>query len=571
MFGKLLIANRGEIACRIARTARRLGIRTVAVHSSADAGTLHVQLADEAVAIGPAPARDSYLRADAVIAAARATGAGAIHPGYGFLAENADFATACAAAGLVFVGPSVEAIRAMGSKSAAKTLMAAAGIPVVPGYHGDDQSDARLAAEAAVIGYPVLLKAVAGGGGKGMRIVGAPGELPAALAAARREAGAAFGDDRMLVEKYLASPRHLEVQVFGDREGRLVHLFERDCSVQRRHQKVLEEAPAPGLSAGQREALCRLAVDAARAVSYVGAGTVEFIAGPDGQCFFMEMNTRLQVEHPVTEFITGLDLVEWQLRVAAGEPLPLTQEQITLSGHAIEVRLCAEDPARDFLPATGTLAELAFPAADSGVRVDAGVQAGDAIGIHYDPLLAKLIVHGPDRRTALRRLQAALAGTRVAGVRTNLAFLAALAAHPVFAAGGVDTGFIATHRAELLEPVPARAGSVADPWAARDGWRMNGPAEHRAEPAASGDDRRSTPAAGGPLTSPMPGRITAIHVGAGAHVRRGAVLLVLEAMKMEHSIVAPADGVVSRLNVSVGTQVEEGVELLVIESGDRSI
>ncbi len=370
MFSTILIANRGEIACRVLRTARRLGIRTVAVYSSADAGALHVQLADEAVAIGPAPARDSYLRADAIIAAAQSTGAEAIHPGYGFLSENADFAAACAAAGLVFVGPTVAAIRAMGDKAAAKALMTAAGIPVVPGYHGADQSDERLAVEAGLIGYPVLLKAVAGGGGKGMRIVAGPGEFTAALAAARREALAAFGDGRMLVEKYLANPRHLEVQVFGDGHGQLVHLFERDCSVQRRHQKVLEEAPAPGLSAGQRQALCQLAVDAARAVHYTGAGTVEFIAGADGQCYFMEMNTRLQVEHPVTEFVTGQDLVEWQLRVAAGERLPLTQEQITRTGHAIEVRLCAEDPARDFLPATGTLRELTFPATSGSVRVD---------------------------------------------------------------------------------------------------------------------------------------------------------------------------------------------------------
>ncbi len=564
MFSKILIANRGEIACRIVRTARRLGVRTVAVHSSVDAGALHVRLADEAVAIGPAPARDSYLRGDALIAAAQATGAEAIHPGYGFLAENADFAAACAAAGLVFIGPAAAAIRAMGDKAAAKSLMAAAGIPVVPGYHGDDLSDGRLAAEAGLIGYPVLLKAVAGGGGKGMRIVAGPGDLAAALAAARREAVAAFGDGRMLVEKYLRNPRHLEVQVFGDNHGGLVHLFERDCSVQRRHQKVLEEAPAPGFTAGQRESLCRLAVDAARAVHYTGAGTVEFIAGEDGQCFFMEMNTRLQVEHSVTEFITGQDLVEWQLRVAAGGRLPLTQEQITHSGHAIEVRLCAEDPARDFLPATGTLRELAFPDTGKGVRVDSGVQAGDVVTVHYDPLLAKLIVHGPDRRAAVHRLQQALAATRVAGVRTNVEFLAALAGHPAFVAGAVNTGFIEAHRTALLEHPVARADLVADPWDSRDGWRLNGPAEHRVAAAVAGGGHRAMPALSGPLTSPMPGRITAIHVEVGATVRRGAVLLVLEAMKMEHSIVAPADGVVSRLNVTTGGQVEEGVELLVI-------
>ncbi|MEQ1800601.1 MAG: biotin carboxylase N-terminal domain-containing protein [Gammaproteobacteria bacterium] len=564
MFGRILIASRGEIACRVIRTARRLGIRTVAVYSTADTGALHVQLADEAVAIGPPPARDSYLRADAIIAAAQAAGAEAIHPGYGFLSENADFAAACAAAGLAFIGPPVEAIRAMGSKSAAKTLMAAAGIPVVPGYHGDDQSDERLLAEAARTGYPVLLKPVAGGGGKGMRVVAGPGELAGAVAAARREGVAAFGDGRLLVEMYLPNPRHLEVQVFGDHHGQLVHLFERDCSVQRRHQKVLEEAPAPGFTAIQRQALCRLAVDAARAVNYTGAGTVEFIAGEDGQCFFIEMNTRLQVEHPVTEFITGQDLVEWQLRVAAGERLPLTQEQITLSGHAIEVRLCAEDPARDFLPATGTLRELVFPAASGSVRVDSGVQAGDAVTVHYDPLLAKVIVHGPDRAAAVRRLQAALRATRVAGVRTNLEFLAALAGYPSFVAGPVNTGFIESHRADLLGYTVPGTVAAGDPWNSRDGWRVNGPAESRVADGSSGGCQGVMAAVTGPLTSPMPGRVTAVHVGPGATVRRGAVLLVLEAMKMEHAILAPADGIVSRLNVVVGEQVDEGVELLVI-------
>jgi 3-methylcrotonyl-CoA carboxylase alpha subunit len=569
MFSRILIANRGEIACRVIRTARRLGIGTVAVYSSVDAGARHVQLADEAVAIGPAPARDSYLRGDVLIDAARRTGASAIHPGYGFLSENADFAASCAASGLVFIGPPVEAIRAMGSKSAAKTLMAAAGIPVVPGYHGEDQSDDRLAAEAAVIGYPVLLKAVAGGGGKGMRIVARPDELLACLASARREARAAFGDERMLVERYLARPRHLEVQVFGDTHGQLVHLFERDCSVQRRHQKVVEEAPAPGISVEQRRDLGRLAVAAARAVDYTSAGTVEFIAGQDGQCFFMEMNTRLQVEHPVTEFITGQDLVEWQLRVAAGEPLPLTQEQIRLSGHAIEVRLCAEDPGRDFLPATGLLRELRFPAEGPEMRVDTGVGAGDAVTIHYDSLLAKVIVHGPDRAAALQRLQAALRETEVIGVRTNRDFLVALAQHPVFAAGPVDTGFLDSHRAELVRPVAPRSVAAVSqahsPWDDSGGWRLNGPAEDRVAGNGQFDASHTVAAVAGSLRAPMPGRVTAVHGQSGAIVRRGQVLMVLEAMKMEHAIVAPADGVLGRVLFKVGDLVDEGVELLVIE------
>ncbi len=634
MFRKILIANRGEIACRVIRTARRLGVATVAVYSSADASALHVQLADDAVAIGPAPARESYLNVAALLDAARRTGAEAVHPGYGFLSENADFAAACASAGLVFIGPSVEAIRAMGSKSVAKSLMAAAGIPVVPGYHGDEQSAEKLATEAVRIGYPVLLKAVAGGGGKGMRIVNAPGELAASLASARREARAAFGDERMLVEKYLRHPRHLEVQVFGDTHGQVVHLHERDCSIQRRHQKVVEEAPAPGLSAEQRGALGRLAVDAARAVHYTGAGTVEFIADAAGQCFFMEMNTRLQVEHPVTEFITGLDLVEWQLRVAAGERLTLTQEQISVCGHAIEVRLCAEDPERDFLPAAGTLRHLKFPVAGRDVRIDTGVQAGDAVSIHYDSLLAKLIVHGADREAAVQRLQAALRETEVVGVRTNRDFLVALAAHPSFAAGAVDTGFIEQHRAELAIPAPpvddatdiaalavllqqraaaARAAAASadphSPWHDTGGWWLNAPPasalavsgvlEDRGEALVAtvhGRQRRITvirdgdfltllenghcsrlphpdgercgagrAVVSGGLRAPMPGRVVAVHTKPGASVKRGEVLLVLEAMKMEHAIAAPADGVVSRVHFAAGDLVDEGVELLTLE------
>jgi 3-methylcrotonyl-CoA carboxylase alpha subunit len=569
MFGKVLVANRGEIACRVMRTARRLGIATVAVYSEADAGALHVQLADEAECIGPAPARESYLNAGAIVDAARRTGAEAIHPGYGFLAENAGFAAACASAGLVFIGPPVEAIRAMGSKSAAKALMAAAGIPVVPGYHGDDQSDATLAAEAARTGYPVLLKPVAGGGGKGMRVVNAAGELAAGLVSARREALAAFGDERLLVEKYLGHPRHIEVQVFGDSHGQVVHLFERDCSVQRRHQKVLEEAPAPGLSVAQRRELGRLGVAAARAVHYVGAGTVEFIADAGGRFHFMEMNTRLQVEHPVTEFITGLDLVEWQLRVASGERLPLSQEQITASGHAIEVRLCAEDPARQFLPAAGLLHHLQFPAGGADVRVDTGVRAGDTVSIHYDSLLAKLIVHGTDREAAIRRLQAALRATEVTGVRTNRDFLLSLVSHPDFVAGAVDTGFIAQHYADLVAaPAPAAAGP-GSPWESTDGWWLNrSRASQESAPGAAGESERRNAgrsAFSGSLTAPMPGRVVAVHTRPGAGVKRGEVLMVLEAMKMEHAIAAPADGTVGRVHFAAGDLVEEGAALLTLD------
>jgi len=572
MFGRILVANRGEIACRVMRTARRLGIATVAVYSDADADALHVQLADEAVAIGPAPARQSYLNVAAILDAARCTGAEAIHPGYGFLAENAGFAAACASAGIVFIGPPVAAIQAMGSKSAAKSLMAAAGIPVVPGYHGDDQSDAALSAEAARIGYPVLLKPVAGGGGKGMRVVNAAAELAASLASARREALAAFGDEGMLVEKYLGHPRHIEVQVFGDSHGQVVHLFERDCSVQRRYQKMVEEAPAPGLSAEQRRELGRLGVAAASAVHYVGAGTVEFIADAGGNFHFMEMNTRLQVEHPVTEFVTGLDLVEWQLRVAAGERLPLSQEQISVSGHAIEVRLCAEDPARQFLPAAGLLRDLRFPAEGSGVRVDTGVRAGDTISIHYDSLLAKLVVHGADREAAVRRMQAVLRETEVTGVRTNRDFLLAIVSHPSFVSGAVDTGFIAQYQEDLVAESAPAAAAPADngsPWDSSDGWWLNrsqaSQAVARGTAAGSGRDGPGRPAFSGSLMAPMPGRVVAVHASPGAGVKRGEVLMVLEAMKMEHAIAAPADGTVGRVCFAAGDLVDEGVELLTLD------
>ncbi|MGF1607919.1 MAG: acetyl/propionyl/methylcrotonyl-CoA carboxylase subunit alpha [Kiloniellales bacterium] len=498
MFASLLIANRGEIACRVIRTARRLGLRTVAVYSAADAGARHVALADEARLIGPPPSGESYLRGETIIAAARESGAEAIHPGYGFLAENADFAEAVAAAGLVFVGPPAAAIRAMGSKSEAKAIMARANVPLVPGYHGAEQDEALLAEQARRIGYPVLIKASAGGGGKGMRVVERAADFAEALASARREARGAFGDDRMLIERYLTRPRHIELQVFADDHGNVLHLFERDCSLQRRHQKVIEEAPAPGLDPARRGEMGAAAVAAARAIGYRGAGTVEFIV-EDGDFYFMEMNTRLQVEHPVTEMITGQDLVEWQLRVAAGEPLPCGQDDLAIKGHAFEARLYAEDPARDFLPATGALAHLRFPEETPHLRVETGVRAGDSVSPYYDPMIAKLVVWDRDRAAALARLRAALAATQVVGVTTNLEFLAALAGHPEFAAGAVDTGFIVRHREDLLpEAAPASdevlalaalaeilhrkaeaerqaagSGDPYSPWHLVTGWRLN--------------------------------------------------------------------------------------------------
>ncbi len=447
---KILIANRGEIACRVMRTARAMGIGTVAVYSDADAGALHVEMADEAVRIGPAPVAESYLRGDLIVEAALATGAEGVHPGYGFLSENPDFVEAVEAAGLVFIGPSAAAIRAMGLKDAAKALMTEAGVPVVPGYHGAEQDGAFLAARAGEIGYPVLIKAVAGGGGKGMRLVEQAGDFAAELESARGEAATAFGNDAVLVEKFIESPRHIEIQVFGD-GTRAVHLFERDCSLQRRHQKVIEEAPAPGMTDEVRDAMGAAAVRAAEAIGYSGAGTVEFIVDgsgalrPDG-FWFMEMNTRLQVEHPVTEAVTGVDLVEWQLRVASGEALPAAQEDLALRGHAFEARLYAEDAAAGFLPAIGQLAALRFP---DDVRADAGVRAGDEISPYYDPMIAKIIVHGADRVEALRRLRAGLAGTEVAGTVTNLGFLSRLAGHPEFVEGGVDTGLIGREIAGL--------------------------------------------------------------------------------------------------------------------------
>jgi 3-methylcrotonyl-CoA carboxylase alpha subunit len=509
MLSKLLIANRGEIACRIAATARRLGVRTVAVYSDADAHSAHVEACDEAVYLGPSPARDSYLRADLILAAAQGTGAVAIHPGYGFLSENASFALACAHAGITFVGPPASAIEAMGDKAAAKRLMAQSGVPLVPGHHGPDQSVEALQAHADGIGYPVLIKACAGGGGKGMRIVQQACDFAQALASCQREAQASFGNAQVLLEKYLSRPRHIEVQVFADTYGQCVHLFERDCSVQRRHQKVLEEAPAPGMSPELRARLGQAAVQAALSVGYVGAGTVEFIAPADvlhsGQFYFMEMNTRLQVEHPVTEAITGLDLVEWQLRVASGEHLPLRQDRIQLAGHAIEARVCAENPAQGFVPSTGKVHWLAWPPAthfaSGAVRIDTGLRQGDTISPHYDAMVAKVIAHGKDRAEALQRLDAALQGLQIAGVHSNVDLLRRILATPAFAQGEVHTHLIDEAHEALMappadsaidgaclglaqhlaskSPTASQAPPDHDPWATRDGWRLHGPSRQR--------------------------------------------------------------------------------------------
>ena len=664
MFTKILIANRGEIACRVIKTARRLGIRTVAVYSEADANARHVRLADEAVLLGPAAARESYLVADKIIDAARRTGAQAIHPGYGFLSENEDFAEACAANGLVFIGPPASAIRAMGSKSEAKKLMGAASVPLTPGYHGDDQDPALLHKEADGIGYPVLIKAAAGGGGKGMRLVEQSADFPAALASCKREASASFGDDHVLIEKYITRPRHIEIQVFADSLGNCVYLFERDCSVQRRHQKVLEEAPAPGMSEERRRQMGEAAVAAAKAVGYVGAGTVEFIANQDGTFYFMEMNTRLQVEHPVTEMITGQDLVEWQLRVAAGQPLPLLQEQLQIRGHALEARIYAEDADKGFLPSTGRLVSLVPPAESLNVRVDTGVEEGDEITPHYDPMVAKLIVWDEHRDAALARMRQALADYRVAGVTTNLAFLSRLVACPAFAGADLDTGLIERQRdflfpaaqgvprdtllvaavGELLweqHAAKAAARTSGDPWSpwhARDGWRMNlssartigfrdgdslveahvrygrdqwqitlngqttlarGRKLEGDRFAVELDDRRliasvvavddkrhiflngathvllrddplhlveAGGAQGGGLTAPMPGKVVTLLAQPGQKVEKGAPLLILEAMKMEHTITAPAAGTVKAFCFAAGEQVSDGAALVEFES-----
>ncbi len=643
MFERILIANRGEIACRIIRTARRMGVSTVAVFSEADRNALHVEMADEAVPIGPPAPAESYLRGDAIIAAALASGAQAIHPGYGFLSENPGFVEAVEAAGLTFIGPSPEAIRAMGLKDAAKALMEKAGVPVVPGWHGADQDPARLAAEAEAIGWPVLIKAVAGGGGKGMRLVERTRDFAAALESARAEALGAFGNDAVLIEKYIEKPRHIEVQIFGDGRS-AVHLFERDCSLQRRHQKVIEEAPAPGMTQEMRAAMGRAAVRAAEAIGYSGAGTVEFIAdaaqglSPD-RFWFMEMNTRLQVEHPVSEAITGIDLVEWQLRVAAGEPLPRRQDEIAMEGHAFEARLYAEDVPSGFLPATGRIAHLAFP---EGARIDTGVRAGDEISPWYDPMIAKIITHGPTREIALARLTRALERTEVAGTTTNLAFLAALSRQPGFRAGDVDTGLIAREidalvqaprpgpvvralaalgaaglheggawdegftlwqplghdirliegeeeilaRIEVLSPGRYRVtveGEAVEIAPAPGGWlaegrriaarvlRLDGRVSVFAgqawEYAVADPLERAGGAGGGGnvIEAPMPGLVKAVFTGAGQAVAAGERLALLEAMKMEHALVAPRDCVVAEVLAAAGDQVEAGAVLIRLE------
>jgi len=675
MFDKILIANRGEIACRVIATCRRLGIATVAIYSEADAGALHVRLADQAVCVGPAAARDSYLRIAAIIDAARQCAAQAIHPGYGFLSENPEFAQACADAGLVFIGPTVAAMRAMSSKASAKELMRRCHVPLLPGYHGEDQDPVRLRQEAARIGYPVLIKATAGGGGKGMRMVEGAALFDERLASCQREARASFNDARVLLEKYLQQPRHIEVQVFGDNDGQIVHLYERDCSSQRRHQKVLEEAPAPHLTAQQRDGITQAACTAARAVEYTGAGTVEFLLEPGGGFYFMEMNTRIQVEHPVTEMITGLDLVEWQLRVAAGEPLPLSQAQIEMHGHAIEVRLYAEVPEAGFLPSSGTLKRFELPSASGALRLETGIEAGDRVGIDYDPMLAKLIVRGGTRAEAVAALRAALAQVRIEGVGNNVMFLRRLAASSEFARGEIDIGFIERSQqiiagrslalnaqalaAAALWIIARERPTIGSPWHAGDGWRLNADLVRTLEfDSAAGQDASMPGAAadattaaaiaavevhyhgegvtlaigesGGAATlrdegggifflqlgtegvrlqieheagqlrivigedeyrlrwrdplrlasdayvaeaslaAPMPGRVIAQLVTPGSAVVKGAPLLILEAMKMEHTICAPANGTVRGYRAAVGEQVKEGWDLIDFEASGQS-
>lgn len=673
MFEKILIANRGEIACRVIETARLLGVKTVAVYSEADVAARHVTMADEAVLLGPAEVAQSYLKADKILQIAKETGAQAIHPGYGFLSENADFAEKCAAENVVFIGPPASAIRAMGLKDAAKAMMEEAGVPVVPGYHGKDQSPDLLIKEAAQIGYPVLIKAVAGGGGKGMRRVDSEAEFPSALEGAKREAANAFGDDRVLIEKYLIKPRHIEVQVFADCHGNAVHLFERDCSLQRRHQKVIEEAPAPDMPEKMRAAMGAAAVAAAKAIKYEGAGTVEFIADvsdglkADG-FYFMEMNTRLQVEHPVTEMITGQDLVEWQLIVADGGKLPLVQEELKISGHALEARLYAEDPHNDFLPATGPLLRLRPPQAEAGVRVDTGVVEGDSVTPFYDPMIAKLVVWDETRDAALRKMQLALANYQVAGLVTNLEFLKNVASHPAFAAKDLDTSFIERFKDDLVpakefasdrhlalavlflattaaarnEALAAHSTDPYSPWNDVSAWRLNEVAHHDYVFARDADEievsishtpsgyeiilpsgaisasaqlmadgsLRATLAGhimtvtvvedanrlivisdgkqvevtrivkdyagigdeggAGAITAPMPGKIIQVSVTTGQTVKKGDSLMVMEAMKMEHTLSAGADGVVSDIFFETGDQVDEGVTLIKIDSEEEA-
>ena len=663
MFDKILIANRGEIACRIARTAKRLGISTVAVYSEADRQALHVELCDEAFCIGAAAANQSYLCGDKILHVAQHSGAQAIHPGYGFLSENAAFASDCEQAGIVFIGPPASAIEAMGSKIEAKRLMQAADVPLVPGYHGDDQEDTLLTAESKRIGFPQLIKASAGGGGKGMRIVNKASEFIASLTSARREALASFGDDKVLIECYLPAPRHVEMQIFADIHGNIVHLFERDCSIQRRHQKIIEEAPAPGLDDCLRARMSEAAINCAKAINYVGAGTVEFLLDSEGNFYFMEMNTRLQVEHPVTEMITGLDLVQWQLEVAAGLSLPLTQDEISLNGHAFEARIYAEAPDLDFLPCSGKLLYLHTPVPDAQVRVDTGVREGDEIGVYYDPMIAKLIVHGKNRRSALAKMLRALDDYQIIGVKTNIGYLGAVLSIDDFAQAEFDTGFVEKHRTQLLaydDVIPdqiilltglvqlltmqqtnpenrTQGDDVTSPWFDTNSWRLNQPAKHllrfsdetreyQIEAIELGsqwqfeldqiayqvngqiaeghrmlaeiDGERfdiplfvqqdtislwhldsqwqfnkysatravlATDAGSEDLVAPMPGNVIAIPVVVGDEVHTGDTLVVIEAMKMEHSIVAPDDATVKEIYFEVGDQVVEGDQLIKLE------
>ncbi len=661
---KILIANRGEIACRVIKTARRMGIQTVAVYSDADANALHVKSADEAYHIGAPAPKDSYLRIDRLLDVIAQSGADAVHPGYGFLSENAGFADALEKAGCVFVGPPASAIRAMGSKSEAKKIMGKAGVPLVPGYHGTDQDPDFLAAEAEKIGYPVLIKASAGGGGKGMRAVETAADFKDALISCKREAQSSFGDDHCLIEKLIVKPRHVEIQVFADSHGNAVYLFERDCSLQRRHQKVIEEAPAPGMSNELRAQMGKAAVDAAKAIGYQGAGTVEFLLDASGSFYFMEMNTRLQVEHPVTEKITGEDLVEWQLRVADGEALPKSQNELTINGHSFEVRIYAEDPQNDFLPATGKLVHMRMPRETEHVRVDTGVYEGGEVSIHYDPMIAKLITRDVDRKSALRRMASALNDVQIVGVTTNTEFLGNIARHPAFEAGEVETGFIPMYQNDLI-PAPvtpdnealafaaldilltrdaeaalhaAQSNDPYSPWNSTAGFRLNDDNHHDLILRHDGDDiavkvhyrdagyaldmpdgsaiivngehdqngaihaslnnvrKRATvlrdgnrlmifrdgradrldifdplaaaggnEGAGGGLTAPMPGKIIAVMAKAGQSVAAGDKLVVMEAMKMEHTISAPVTGTIKEVFFDVGDQVDDGAELIAIE------
>tara|TARA_R110000787_G_scaffold15088_22_gene46506 strand:- start:1544 stop:3532 length:1989 start_codon:yes stop_codon:yes gene_type:complete len=662
MFKKILIANRGEIACRIIETCRRMGVQTVAVYSEADAGARHVRMADQAHCIGPAASSESYLRGERILDVVKQTGAEAVHPGYGFLSENESFAKACADAGVVFIGPPTSAIHAMGSKSAAKALMTDAGVPLVPGYHGDEQATEHLKQQAQAIGFPVMIKATAGGGGKGMRVVERAEDFEASLASCQRESRSSFGDDRVLIERYLQRPRHVEIQIFGDSHGDVIYLHERDCSAQRRHQKVVEEAPAPGMTEERRAAMGQAACQAARAVNYVGAGTVEFIVDSDDAFYFMEMNTRLQVEHPVTEMITGLDLVEWQLRIASGQSLPLTQSEVPLNGHSIEVRVYAEEPEKGFLPSIGQLRHYRPPSLSANVRIDTGIDQGDEISPHYDPMIAKLIVWDATREQAIERMLAALGQFQIVGVGNNIAFLSRLVGHPEFRSGSVDTGLIARESDALLasqEELPEAAlyaatlwwnfqnqlsthrcttndGEPDSPWSQADGWRLNtglsstvswlwGEAERvvsldyidggiqldnkaieqleidashvrfqragstfkatvladqgrinvfldnrhwivsRHDPLAAADQEQDSH---GGMTAPMPGKILSHLTEAGSSVKKGDPILMMEAMKMEHTVTAPSDGTVKSFCAAVGEQVAEGTELVEFEPAD---